>query len=118
MGELGIQVGMTVFDADGKRLGKVSSCDPWGFEVRRGFWSPYEWVIRYDEILELGPDGVKVARSDEALFELAAGRLPHAWKPIHPAEADEPLPATPAEYHAGLGELPERTPLPPSPTER
>jgi hypothetical protein len=72
MSERGVGVGMTVVDADGRRLGNVARCDPWGFEVVRGFWCPSEWVIRYDEVL--------VARSDEALFELADGRLPRTWR--------------------------------------
>jgi hypothetical protein len=80
MSERGVGVGMTVVDADGRRLGKVARCDPWGFEVVRGFWCPSEWVIRYDEVLEVHGDEVRVARSDEALFELADGRLPRTWR--------------------------------------
>ena len=81
MGELGIQVGQAVYDADGKRLGKVTRCDEAAFEVQRGFFGPRTWVIRYDEILELRPDAVKIARSDADLLELAAGELPHSWPP-------------------------------------
>lgn len=81
---------MTVVDADGKRLGKVRRCDPWGFEVVRGFWGPSEWVIRYDEVLEVSGGRVKVARSDDALFELAAGRLPRIWRRTLPVSPRRP----------------------------
>ncbi len=97
MGELGLKVGQTVVDADGKRLGKVSRCDPWAFEVRRGLFSGRTWVVRYDEILELGEDAVKIARSDADLFELAAGELPHSWGTIEAPEGDERIPAAPGE---------------------
>jgi len=70
---------MMVFDADGKRLGKVTRCDPSGFEVVRGFWGPFEWVVRYDEVLEARGNQIRIARSEGALFELAAGRLPRTW---------------------------------------
>jgi hypothetical protein len=110
MAQLGIAVGMTVRDADGKRLGKVTRCDPWAFEVQRGIFSPYQWTIRYDEILELGDDWLKIARSDSDLFELAAGGLPHAWEPIRPVEAEDPLPATPAERSVLVGQPHPRSP--------
>jgi hypothetical protein len=75
-----VRVGMMVRDADGRRLGRVTRCDPWGFEVVRGFFGPREWVIRYDEVLEVRGDELCVARSDEDLLELAAGRLPRSWR--------------------------------------
>lgn len=84
MATLGVEIGHVVYDADGKLLGKVTRCAPEGFEVRRGFFGGRSWVIRYDEILELGADSVKIARSDEDLFELAAGELPHSWQDDHP----------------------------------
>jgi hypothetical protein len=74
-----VRAGQTVRDLDGKRLGKVTHCVPWGLEVVKGFWSPEEWVIRWDEILDVRDGEVHVARSDEALFELAAGKLPRTW---------------------------------------
>jgi hypothetical protein len=112
MGQLGISVGMTVYDADGKRLGRVSRCDPWAFEVRRGLFSPYEWVVRYDEILELGLDSLKIARSDSDLIELAEGGLPHAWATVKPMDGVDPLPATPAERAVIQGQPQERSPEP------
>lgn len=75
-----LSVGMAVVDADGKRLGKVTRLEAWGFEVERGFFQPREWVVRWDEVMSIRPGEVEVARSDDALFELAAGRLPSYWR--------------------------------------
>ncbi len=97
MAELGVKIGQTVYDADGKRLGKVTRCDPWAFEVQRGFFGPRQWVIRYDEIVVLRADSVRVARSDADLFELAAGELPHSWPRYVPLEGQGMLPAAPGE---------------------
>ena len=106
----GISVGMAVVDADGKRLGKVSACDRWGFEVRRGFWMPREWVILYDEVLGVDDGTVRVARSDQSLFELAGGGLPHAWAGVRSPEVEQPLPATPAEARKFAGVANVRSP--------
>jgi hypothetical protein len=76
----GVRVGMNVFDADGKRLGNVTRCDPGGFEVVRGFWSPFEYVVGYDEVTDVRDEEVRVARSARALFDLADGRLPSIWR--------------------------------------
>lgn len=80
MNDGAVQVGMTVVDVDGRRLGKVTRRDPWGFEVVRGFWSPREWVVRYDEALEVRGGEVRIARGRDDLLELAAGRLPRSWR--------------------------------------
>jgi hypothetical protein len=95
----GVRVGMAVLDARGKRLGKVTRCDAWGFEVEQGFFDPKSWVIRYDEVLEARDGELVVARSEDALFELAAGSLPHTWPRYRPPEADGEilLPTAPAE---------------------
>ncbi len=97
MAEFGVSVGQAVFDADGKRLGKVTRCDPWGFEVQRGFFGPRTWVIRYDEIVQLGAGSVRVARSDADLFELAAGELPHSWPRERASEGEADIPFAPGE---------------------
>jgi hypothetical protein len=91
-----VQVGMEVRDADGKRLGKVSRCDAWGIEVVKGFWSPSEWVVRWDEVLGVKDGKVEVDRSDEDLFVLAAGGLPSRWRrgTPGPAAPSEPGPGT------------------------
>lgn len=87
-----VQVGMEVLDADGKRLGKVSRCDAWGIEVVKGFWSPSEWVVRWDELLGVKDGKVLVDRSDEDLFVLAAGGLPPRWRRGTPEVAARPEP--------------------------
>jgi hypothetical protein len=97
-----VKVGMLVRDADGKRLGRVKRCNAGAFEVVRRLWSPYEWGIRYDEVLDVSDGVVKVARSDDDLLELASGGLPHAWRAVRPAEAEHALPATPSESSGGF----------------
>jgi hypothetical protein len=104
-----VKVGLLVRDADGKRLGRVARCDATAFEVVRRLWSPYEWVIGYDEVLDVADGVVKVSRSDDALFELAEGGLPHAWRQVRPPEAERALPATPSESSAGLSTALEAT---------
>jgi hypothetical protein len=105
-----VKVGMLVRDADGKRLGRVSRLDEGAFEVVRRFWSPYEWAIRWDEVLDAKDGVVSVARSDDDLLELARGGLPHAWRRVRPPEAQEPIPATPSESAAGAAERVEVEP--------
>ncbi len=92
----GVEVGMLVRDAEGRELGKVRRCYPWGFEVARGFLSRRQWVIRYDEVLEVSRGVARVARSPDALFQLAAGGLPSTWRRVTPPFAPEPLPSAPA----------------------
>jgi hypothetical protein len=76
-----LRVGMTVRDAGGQRLGKVARIYPWGFEVVRGFWSPYQWVFRHDEVTRIADDGtIDVARRRDDLMRLAAGELPESWR--------------------------------------
>ena len=101
-----VQVGMGVRDADGKRLGKVSRCDAWGIEVTRGFWSPSEWVVRWDEVLGVAGGVVKVDRSDEDLFVLASGGLPARWRRGTPEAA--------APETTGRGAAPAGGPAPTS----
>ena len=93
----GVRTGMTVRDADGRKLGRVRRCHPWGFEVASGLFGRREWVLRYEEVLDVEPGEVSVARSDDALFELAAGALPHAWRKVAPPFGEAPLPSAPAE---------------------
>lgn len=88
-----VKVGMTVVDEDGQRLGKVTRCDPWGIEVVRGFWSPSEWVIRWDEVLDVERGQLRVARSEGALLELAEGGMPESWsRRTPPLVAPSPRP--------------------------
>jgi hypothetical protein len=100
MGRDDIRVGMTVRDAAGTTLGKVRRVYPWGFEARRGLFSPYQWVIRRDEITGVDDGVVAVARRQDDLLRLAAGGLPESWRRYTPPMGGPPLPAAPAEARA------------------
>jgi hypothetical protein len=106
----GIRTGMIVRDADGKELGRARRCYPWGFEVASGLFGRREWVLRYDEVLGLAAGEVRVARSDDALLELAAGGLPHAWRLVTPPFGGAPLPSAPAEGDVEGALVEEREP--------
>ncbi len=104
-----VKVGMPVVDLDGKRLGKVSRRDEWGFEVVRGFWSPSEWVIRWDEVLGVDDrQAVRVARSDGALLDLAEGGMPESWRRGTPSVAS-PAPGSPTGFAPAGGPAPGTT---------
>lgn len=94
-----VKVGMAVLDQDGRTLGRVARLHPWGFEVVRGFWSPREWVIRWDEVLDVGEAGARVARSARELFDLAEGGLPPWWNRRTP-KLVAPSPRPPGGYAA------------------
>jgi hypothetical protein len=81
----GVQVGMIVRDAAGNTLGKVRRVYPWGFEAGKGFWSPYQWVFRTEEVLRVGSGAVDVARGPDDLLRLANGELPSSWRRGTPA---------------------------------
>lgn len=76
----GVRTGMTVKDGAGTPLGKVRRVYAWGFEVGSGFWSPREWVFRYDEVLRASGDVVEVSRRPDDLLRLSAGELPDSWR--------------------------------------
>jgi hypothetical protein len=107
MGEQGgLRVGMDVRDAAGNQLGTVRRVYAWGFEVARGFWSPYQWVFRHDEVVRVADGVLEVARRPDDLQRLAAGGLPDTWTrrtataapgaPPVPASAPEARPVVPA----------------------
>ncbi len=87
-----VRVGMVVRDVDGKRLGKVRRCHPWGFEIVKGIFQPSEAVARYDEVVEIRDGAAVLARSGRDVFALAAGGLPPGWR-----ARGWPLPSTPPE---------------------
>jgi hypothetical protein len=92
---------MTVRDAAGNRLGKVRRVYAWGFEVSRRFWSPYQWVLRHDEVSRVTDDGVvEVARSPQDLVELAQGGLPASWRRYTPPSRGTPIAGPPLEASA------------------
>jgi hypothetical protein len=91
----GLRPGLIVRDAAGNTLGKVRRVYPWGFEAGKGFWSPYQWVFRNDEVLRLDGEAVEVTRSPDDLQRLAAGELPASWS--RGTSAAEDRPSTPQE---------------------
>ncbi|BDG02780.1 hypothetical protein [Anaeromyxobacter oryzae] len=100
----GVQLGQRVRDLDGKDLGRVTSLYGWGFEVAKGFMMfRRDQVIRYDEVRGVRDGAVVVARSDRALFELAAGEMPGIWRIRVPP--DFPAAATPPEARGVFEEL-------------
>ncbi len=110
-----IQVGMPVRDLDGRRLGKVRRCDPWGFEIVKGLFQPHESVARYDEVLEVRDGTAVLTRSSRDVFDLAAGRLPRGWQargwhlPSTPPEARQAERSL-AVVHGPARPVPSRTP--------
>ena len=92
-----LSVGMAVRDAGGQRLGKVARIYPWGFEVVRGFWSPYQWVFRHGEVTRIADGTVEVARRRDDLMRLAAGELPESWRGKPLPFGARSVPAAPAE---------------------
>ncbi len=78
-------------DADGKRLGRVREVYPWAFEASERPWS-HPYVVGRDEVVEVRGDVVRTSRSDATLFELADGRLPHAWERTLPPPPPGPSP--------------------------
>jgi len=69
---------MRVRDLDGRKLGRVTRLHADAFEVEGGF--PFlflrEYVVGYGEVRAVEGGVVTVARSESALQDLAAGRMP------------------------------------------
>jgi hypothetical protein len=80
MEDRGVRAGMTVRDAAGNTLGKVTRVYASGFEAERGFWSPYQWVFTPDEVTRVDGDVVEVDRSPGDLQQLAGGGMPPGWQ--------------------------------------
>lgn len=49
-----IREGMTVYSADGERLGRVVSCYPTTFVIEKGFFFRKDYVARYEDVSRLG----------------------------------------------------------------
>lgn len=102
----GVRVGQRVRDLDGNALGRVEELYDSGFSVGKGlpFLFRSELVARWDEIREVRADGIVLARSSRDLLDLAAGRIPPAWR-VDGTE-ERPVAATPAEasVRGGRGE--------------
>lgn len=98
---------MRVRDLDGRELGRVTRCDPWGVEFAKGRFFRRDGAAPYDEIREVRDGEVILARSARALFDLAAGRIPDTWRSSEPPpvvgkfEGVPPGSASPAPLHLG-----------------
>lgn len=65
--------GMAVYGPRGEKLGKVARCDEQTFVVERGVLFHKEYVARYEDVAEVSPDDVRLARGEEALGFLERG---------------------------------------------
>ncbi len=54
----GVRRGQTLFSSDGHRMGRVVRCAPEVFEVEHGFFFPRDFLVRYEEVLEVADDRV------------------------------------------------------------
>jgi uncharacterized protein (TIGR02271 family) len=62
-----LREGMTVYSADGTKLGKITEAQDASFFIEKGFFFPKEYVARYDEIADIRGDEVFLRGSDEIL---------------------------------------------------
>lgn len=67
MDQRGIVEGMTVYDAEGQKLGEVVSLDADGFLVERGLVFPKETFVRYEDVAGVSGHEVRLARSEERM---------------------------------------------------
>ena len=65
-----LREGMTVWSADGHKLGKILSRGPDGFIVEKGTFFEKEYLTRYEYIDRFGDNGVVLTATRN---ELAAG---------------------------------------------
>jgi hypothetical protein len=81
-----VRKGMRARDLDGRTLGRVTRLHRDAFEIEGGFPVLFrkEFVASYDEVREVQDGVVIVARSENALLDLAAGKIPPTW---HPGDA-------------------------------
>ncbi len=101
----GVRLGLRVRDLDGKDLGRVKRLYDWGFAIEKGFPILFrrDTVATYDEVRGFSGDVLTLARSDQALFDLAEGGVPSIWR--LPVPHGYPAVATPAEARAVVQEL-------------
>jgi hypothetical protein len=103
----GVRVGLQVKDLDGRSLGRVTRLFESGFDFEKGLPLLFrqDFTATYDEVRGVKDGVLLLARSKDALLELARGVLPTTWRA--PATKDGfPTAATPREAsqlakHAG-----------------
>jgi hypothetical protein len=80
----GVRVGMRVRDLDGRKLGRVTRLYEESFAFEKGFPLLFrqDFVGLYDEVASIQGDELTLARTADMLQELAAGRIPRAWRTV------------------------------------
>lgn len=69
-----IREGMTVYSAEGDKLGKVIACDASTFIIEKGFFFPKDFVARFDDVADVRGDDIHLSRGREALAEAGTTR--------------------------------------------
>jgi hypothetical protein len=69
----GVTKGMPVFTRDGEKLGKVVAADDTGLFVEKGFFFPKEYGLRYEDVEDVGDDGVRLRLDRAELTRALAG---------------------------------------------
>ena len=64
-----IRQGMTVFSSDGEKLGKVIQCDASTFIIEKGLFFKKDYVVRYDDVILVSGDEIRLSRGRELLGE-------------------------------------------------
>jgi len=77
-----VREGMIVTTSVGDRLGKVISCGAETFVVEKGMFSPKDYELRYDHILNVDSGGVTYSLADlESRFGVAGTAAPRTTAP-------------------------------------
>jgi uncharacterized protein (TIGR02271 family) len=69
-----IHDGMTVYSAEGDKLGKIVACEANSFIIEKGFFFPKDYVARFEDVATVQGDDVHLALGREALSELGTAR--------------------------------------------
>lgn len=64
-----IRQGMTVFSSDGEKLGEVIQCDVSTFIIEKGFFFKKDFVVRFDDVMLVAGDEIRLSRGRELLGE-------------------------------------------------
>ncbi len=62
-----VHEGMEVRSADGTKLGRVLACEEGSFVVEKGFFFATDYVARYDDVMEIAGDEIRLSRPQEGL---------------------------------------------------
>ena len=76
-----ITKGMTVYTADGQKLGKVAVADDSGLFVEKGLFFPKEYGFRYGDVEDVRADGVHLRVNKDAVVRQESSHDPGAPRP-------------------------------------